>query len=401
MNLEKYCEIFYSSHYVPVSIIYGDEIKITYSSLGHINFNSSVFKNIIEADNPIKLSNLFDSGQYAVIKTKEPKTKILLGPTYSMPISESIAISFINSNIISETEKEKVYSFLSSIPVYTYNQFFALANFLYSSINDESVDIVENFTDKKSTEDIASNHAQKTYIAKEEETAHNTFYFENNLLSYVSKGEVDKLKAFIFAENEKQEFKEGQLADTPLRQSKNLFIGFATIVGKIGAINGGMDIEDAYRLIDIYIQECEKAQSVDAVKILQFNMLIDFTERVAQSRMPKGVTKEIYSCIQYIQNNTNKNISIDDLIKYANMSRSSIIKRFKKETGISIGNYITQCKISDAKRLLTYSNQSLSEISNYLCYSSQAYFQTVFKNEIGITPNEYRKRYQIETKQKG
>ena len=83
------------------------------------------------------------------------------------------------------------------------------------------------------------------------------------------------------------------------------------------------------------------------------------------------------------------------------MSRSSIIKRFKKETGISIGNYITQCKISDAKRLLTYSNQSLSEISNYLCYSSQAYFQTVFKNEIGITPNEYRKRYQIETKRKG
>ena len=46
--------------------------------------------------------------------------------------------------------------------------------------------------------------------------------------------------------------------------------------------------------------------------------------------------------------------------------------------------------LEEAKSLLTYSDKTLSEISNYLCFSSQAYFQTVFKKKYGLTPKQYR-----------
>ena len=54
--------------------------------------------------------------------------------------------------------------------------------------------------------------------------------------------------------------------------------------------------------------------------------------------------------------------------------------------------FIMRCKLEEAKSLLTYTDKSLSEISSYLCFSSQAYFQNVFKKKFGVTPNEYRQR---------
>lgn len=71
-----------------------------------------------------------------------------------------------------------------------------------------------------------------------------------------------------------------------------------------------------------------------------------------------------------------------------------MMRRFKEELGIHIGAFITSCKLEEAKTLLTYSDKSLSEISNYLCFSSQSYFQNVFKKQYGITPMQHRKNTQ-------
>lgn len=170
------------------------------------------------------------------------------------------------------------------------------------------------------------------------------------------------------------------------------------MVGKSGTIKGGMDVEEAYRLIDLYIQECEKASSAEAVKILQYNMLLDFTEHVAQSKFSNDISSEVFNCMQFIQNNTNKTIRIDDVADYIGKSRSYITRKFREETGMSVTEYIIQSKIRDAKRLLRYSEKKLSEISCYLNFSSQAYFQTVFKKVTGFTPNEYRRKHKISEK---
>ncbi|MDD4156395.1 MAG: AraC family transcriptional regulator [Candidatus Cloacimonetes bacterium] len=62
---------------------------------------------------------------------------------------------------------------------------------------------------------------------------------------------------------------------------------------------------------------------------------------------------------------------------------------------MSITEFIIQCKIRDAKRLLRYSEKTLCEISNYLCFSSQSYFQTVFKKDTSLTPSKYRQKHSV------
>ena len=69
-----------------------------------------------------------------------------------------------------------------------------------------------------------------------------------------------------------------------------------------------------------------------------------------------------------------------------------MMKHFKAELGMSMGAYITQCKLEEAQSLLAYSDKSLAEISSYLCFSSQPYFQNVFKKQYGLTPLAYRKQ---------
>lgn len=239
---------------------------------------------------------------------------------------------------------------------------------------------------------LEKSHAEASLSSKENEQIHGTYQFENLMLSYIRDGEVKKLRSLLASVAEQSEFTQGKLASDPLRQAKNLLIGFVAVVGKVAGIGGGMDVEDAYRLIDLYTQECEKAQSVEDVYLLQYNMVFDFTEKVAQTKLPQGVSKEIFSAIQFIQDHTNTQIGVDDVADAIGKSRSSLTRRFKAETGKTVTEYITGSKLQDAKRLLRYSDMTLSEIASTLAFSGQPYFQTVFKRYTGVTPMEYRKK---------
>ncbi len=136
----------------------------------------------------------------------------------------------------------------------------------------------------------------------------------------------------------------------------------------------------------------EKMQDIDSVNALLYTALLDFAERVSQHKTPQGMSYEIYESIQFINQNVNRKIRVDDVARHANLSRSSLNRKFKSELGFDVSRFIMRCKLEEAKRLLTYSDRSLSEISSYLCFSSQAYFQNVFKKQYGITPLNYRNK---------
>lgn len=96
------------------------------------------------------------------------------------------------------------------------------------------------------------------------------------------------------------------------------------------------------------------------------------------------------SLATFISRHTNELIRDDDVAAHIERSRSYTSKKFKEELGFDLDTFIMHCKLEEAKSLLTYSDKTLSEISNYLCFSSQAYFQNVFKKKYGLTPMQYR-----------
>jgi AraC-like DNA-binding protein len=69
-----------------------------------------------------------------------------------------------------------------------------------------------------------------------------------------------------------------------------------------------------------------------------------------------------------------------------------IAQKFKDETDQTIGAFIRDAKISEAKSEQKYSTLSLSDITEQLSFSSQSFFTYTFRQVTGVTPGQYREQ---------
>lgn len=392
INFSIFCKHFYASRYVPIAYFEDGEEVFSAGMPEDIKPYQFVLRNLIAGKNKPDVFTAPDSGIYGIVELKNNNGYCVVGPAYGSAVTDDMVRAYMNTFMVPIQKMNDTRQVLSSIPQYSYNRFLNLIAFLHLIFNGEEISITEYFSvsDMNYEKEIAAHHTEATYKARDEQQSHGTYFFEQKMLEFVKKGNAAEMRNFLLSAVQQESLTEGKLADTPLRQAKNLFIGAVTLVGKYGGIPGGMDVEQTYSLIDTYIQECEKLHSIDAIKNLQYNMLIDFTNRVSQVRTPTGTSNEIHLCTQYISLHLNEHISIDDIASHMQKSRSYLTTKFRKETGMSINEYITNARMEEAKNLLRHTNKPIAEISEYLCFSTQPYFSNVFKKHFGITPMEYR-----------
>lgn len=390
-DYSNFCEMFFAAHYLPIALYKGHQYVCSAGFYDNTDPYPFVTPKLCDASSPsVYVSS--DTGYYGYVVCKDKQHFFILGPAYSTPPDRSFIRSYMTKNGLPIARYDEIASFLTAIPLYTYNQFLELLLFLHFILNGEKLDLNEAFrlTDTKYQLEIGKQQAERAYTAREEQAQHGTYLFEQQMLSLVRQGDVIGLENFLLRTAKTLNVKEGKLAETPLRQAKNLLIGLVVSVGKDAAIPGGMDIEETYQLIDTYTQECEKLQSEDSVKNLQYNMTMDFANRVAMQKSPRTISADTKQCLQYITTHINQPIGVSDVVAHSSHSRSSLLRHFKEETGMSVNDYITLRRMKEAASLLRYTDKSLGEISSYLCFSSQSYFQNVFKKHYGITPLQYR-----------
>lgn len=94
----------------------------------------------------------------------------------------------------------------------------------------------------------------------------------------------------------------------------------------------------------------------------------------------------------YINRNL-KDVTREDLAAHVYLNSAHLSRLFKKETGDSIMDYMIQAKMAQAKYLLTETGHRISDICELLGYENASYFGKTFKRQVGVTPQEYRKRY--------
>jgi AraC-like DNA-binding protein len=322
--------------------------------------------------------------------------QVIWGPVYNVPISKALVHAFMQENYISIDQQEQASNLLLATPTISFSQFLNKLILLHYCLNGEIIDPSEHFDMKNTSQmpQLEAKNIQQMMETKETQQFHNTYHWEQHFFHLIREGEPEKLSEFLEISNSLG-FKIGVLADAPLRQAKNLFIGMIVKVGTLCGIPGGLDVELTYQLIDSYTQECERTSSILEIDRLQYTMIFDFCRRIATSRVPKDISQEVYTCMCYIREHTNERIRIVDVAQHINRSISYTFNKFKRETGSNIGTYITHCKLEDAANLLIYSQNSLSKISSYLCFSSQSYFQNIFKKKYGVTPMQYRRQHHI------
>ena len=184
----------------------------------------------------------------------------------------------------------------------------------------------------------------------------------------------------------------GRLSPDNLRNLKyHLIISVALITRS--CIEGGMEMESAYNLSDIYINSIDKCRTEDEINLLHREVVQDFAERMQIIHKTNIYPKPVVLCLDYIYNNLHTKISFQKLAEVSGMSPTYISKLFHKEVGITISEYITRKRIEAAKNMLKYSDHACIEIADCLCFSSESHFIQVFKKRTGYTPKCYREKF--------
>lgn len=113
------------------------------------------------------------------------------------------------------------------------------------------------------------------------------------------------------------------------------------------------------------------------------------TAKIKSRHTDARVTK----CLQYIHENTDKDIPISQLADIACITEDHLIRIFKKETNATPLKYIHTKKIEKAQLLLLTTEMPIRDIAMELSMDNTSYFNRIFKSYMGKTPTEYRESY--------
>ncbi|MGC4019788.1 MAG: response regulator [Muricomes sp.] len=112
-----------------------------------------------------------------------------------------------------------------------------------------------------------------------------------------------------------------------------------------------------------------------------------------KSKGISGYSASVKKTIAYVEENYASNITLEDVARHGEISKSYLSMLFKQETGINFVTYLNQYRIEKGKKLLTDTNLKIYEIAEEIGFGSPYYFSKVFKELTGMQCKEYRNYY--------
>lgn len=176
-----------------------------------------------------------------------------------------------------------------------------------------------------------------------------------------------------------------------LRDGKNSVLIFTALCSR-AAIEGVLAVKTAKEMEMRYISETERCETVTKLKSLKNMMLDDFVHKVRESKENPMISKTTQECCDYIRTNVLRPLTVEEIAKEMGYTTYYFTKKFYKEMGIKVTDYIKQARIEYAKIALLTTKKSIQEISDSLQFGTRNYFSKVFHEIVGMTPAAYREK---------
>lgn len=228
---------------------------------------------------------------------------------------------------------------------------------------------------------------------QEQELPHNPYDQEVRELDSIRHGDVEMFNRSL-AETYRGEV--GQLAKNQVRQAKNIAICVIALASR-AAISGGMIPEEAFSIVDGYIMKIEDMNNAVKIDSMMRQAEYEFAECVAEIHKNQQKNEQKNELVEwtknYIYQNFHSDIVIGEIGQKIGVNTSYLSDLFHKVEGTTIQQYICKEKIRLAENMLRYSDYEVKEIASYLFFCSQSYFGNIFRQQTGMTPARYRKKY--------
>ncbi len=114
---------------------------------------------------------------------------------------------------------------------------------------------------------------------------------------------------------------------------------------------------------------------------------------------PINDNSAIMTAIQYVQYNFRSPITLNETARMVQLSTNYFGELFRKQMGVSFGEYLRSRRLECAHRLLADTKLSISEIARESGFRSMSHFSETFRRRYGLTPTEFRRNENVESEE--
>ena len=212
-------------------------------------------------------------------------------------------------------------------------------------------------------------------------TANHADEFKKHIMGRLRLGDTSGVNSFL-------ELFSSQLtsAQTDLGKIKNSYFDLISTANNITKeINNSFHSETFDNAFSTFSSE----DNLSMLKDFVHKFLLECVTAV-NSTKTQGDNPAIKKVCDYINSNLSKDISLEQMAEYANVSSFYLSRLFKEEKGITFINFLTDRRLEKSRELLNDTSLSIKEITAAIGYNDQNYFSRLFKSKYGLSPTEYR-----------
>lgn len=156
-----------------------------------------------------------------------------------------------------------------------------------------------------------------------------------------------------------------------------------------------MRLDDAESDRDKIIRMCNVATSMEGAWRAQLSaelklLLLKLSETVAEDALPARMVEALD---EYIRENAGDEISNTEIGAIFGYHPFYVSRMLKDKKGITLRQYIIQYRFKAAKQMLRYTDKSIADIADECGFTDASYFAKSFKSSFGISPKDYRAKF--------
>ncbi len=155
------------------------------------------------------------------------------------------------------------------------------------------------------------------------------------------------------------------------------------------------DLKEAYNNVPVMSKKILKSSARLLFHLLNYIIEVEMKRILEIEKRVNHIssTDSIMKAKEFIELNFRKDIDLNQLAKMFHFTPFYFSRLFKKITGINFKEYLLKLRIEEAKRLLIYSEFSVTNISYQIGFNDSNYFSYIFKKLTGMSPTQFRKQY--------
>lgn len=338
-----------------------------------------------------KITDSFMCHYIFILLSKEEGKVLITGPYLHTELTKEILLEKAEELDIPTQLVSQMIKYFGNIPLiksdkFLMNLFLSFGEIIWGSDNDFVIENINNLEVAKS--ELESLHYFK---AKSEDALlsikllEERYNAEREFMQAVSQGAIHKIEKLF---SNPSTFAIEERVEDPVRNIKNYLIIINTLLRK-AAEQGSVHPFYIDGLSTEFAQKIERIKSVNEANEFMGEMMRKYCALVKKHSM-KDYSLLIQKVLTIIDADLTADLGLKRLAEILNVNASYLSALFKKETGKTLTEHVTEKRVKHAAYLLSSTNLQIQTVAQHCGIFDVNYFAKIFKKHTGKSPKEYR-----------